>query len=211
MGTRTVCTILVAVFIFACEPASVALAGKGGKGGNSALGVAAPLSLVSDYAWNSPNAGAPTWCLNEDDFHQRTWSGSLNGSFTAVEQLCSSDSDYSAGLWWDAGGIGIQADLNVVGALGDLTITSPLGDSHHAVLVGSSTSKGVTTNHYRACYVPPFSLTYNIGGTPLPGGAWAITLSGSIAKAGYSVTTEMADTVFQQQYCPASEQNLFVW
>jgi hypothetical protein len=91
MGTRTACTILVAVFVFGSEPA-VTLAAKGGRSGNSAQG-AAPLSLVSDYAWNSPNPGAPTWCLNEDDYHQRTWSGSLNGGFTAHEQLCSADVD----------------------------------------------------------------------------------------------------------------------
>jgi hypothetical protein len=210
MGTRAACTILVAVFAFASEPA-VALAAKGGRGGNSAQGGAAPLSLASDYAWNSPNPGAPTWCLNEDDYHQRTWSGSLNGGFTVLERLCSADVDYSGGIWWDAGGIGVQADVYVVGTLGDLTISSPHGDGHHGVLVGSSTYKGVTTTHYQACFVPPFSIAYNIGGTPLPGGDWDITLSGSIARATFSVTAEMADTTFQQQHCPSSEQNLFAW
>jgi hypothetical protein len=211
MGTRTVCTILVTVFAFASEPATVALAAKGGNGGNHAQASSPPLSLSSDYLWNSPNPGAPTWCINEDDYHHRIWSGSLSGSFVALEQLCDTNVDYSAGIWWDAGGIGLQADLYVVGTLSDLTITSPRGDAHHAVLVGSSTSKGVTTTHYQACYVPPFSITYNIGGTPLPGGAWPITLSGSIAKATLSLTAEMADTTFQQQRCPPSEQNLFVW
>jgi hypothetical protein len=210
MGTRTACTILVAVFAFASEPA-VAVAGKGGKGGNSAQGASAPLSLVSESAWNSPNPSAPTWCLNEDDYHQRTWSGSLSGSFTTFERLCSSDLDYSGGIWWDAGGIGLQADLYAAGTLNDLAITSPLGDSHHAVLIGSTTSKGVTTDHYQACSVPPFSIAYNIGGTPLPGGAWAVAVSGSIVKATFSVTAEMADVTFQQQRCPPSEQNLFPW
>jgi hypothetical protein len=210
MGTRTACTIVVAVFALASEPAD-ALAGKGGKGANSTQGASAPLSLVSDYSWNSPNPSAPTWCLNEDDYHQRTWSGSLSGSFTAIERLCDANLDYSGEIWWDAGGIGLQADLYVVGTLSDLTITSPTGDAHHAVLVGSSTSKGVTTTHYQVCHVPPFSITYNIGGTPLPGGAWPTTLSGNLVKTALTLTAEMADTTFQQQRCPASEQNLFAW
>lgn len=187
-----------------------ALAGKGGGGGkppktatnNSAL------SLVSQSVWNSPNPAAPTWCLNEDDYHQRTWSGSLIGSFTATEQLCGLDADYSGGMYWDAGGIGIQADLFVTGTLSDLTITSPQGDSHSAVLVGSSTSNGSTSSHYEVCYVPPYALASNTGGTPLAGGTWQITLSGNVSKVTLSETAQMADVTFQQASCPVSEQNL---
>ncbi len=184
-----------------------ASADKGGKGKQKAQ-TAASLSLVSESVWNSPNPAAPTWCLNEDDFHQRSWSGSLNGSFPATEQLCSGSADYSGGIWWDGGGIGFQADAYVVGTLDDLTITSPQGDAHHGVLVGSSTSKRVTTYHYQACYVPAFSVTYNVGGTPLPGGTWQFTLSGNVTAKSFVVTAEMADATFQQQYCPTSEQNL---
>jgi hypothetical protein len=146
--------------------------------------------------------------LNEDDYHRRTWSGSLSGSFAGSERICSASTDHSGGIWWDGGGIGLQADVYVVGSLADLVIVSPQGDAHHAVFVGSSTSKGVSTSHYEVCYVPPSSLANNIGGTPLAGGAWQIVLSGAIARARFSVTAEMADTWFQQQYCPPSEQNL---
>jgi hypothetical protein len=185
---------------------SVALSDADGDPGNRQP--AAPLSLVAEYVWNSPNPAAPTWCLNEDDYHQRTWSGSLSGSFTATEQLCGESADYSGGIYWDAGGIGLQADLYVVGALSELMITSPQGDSHYAVPMGSSTSRGETTTHYEVCYVPPYSSTYDVGGTPLPGGIWEVTLSGSITQATFSLTAAMTDVQFQQQYCPASERNL---
>ncbi len=205
--TPSVGIVLTAFLVLAAVLVPVALAAKGGNGGNKQTSVA-PLSLVSQYVWNSPNPAAPTWCLNEDDYHQRTWSGSLSGSFTVTEQLCGTDADYSGGMYWDAGGIGLRADLYVTGTLSSVAITSPQGDSHSAVLVGSSTSNGVKTDHYQVCYVPPFSISSNTGGTPLPGGTWQIALSGNLTKATFSVTGQMADVTFQQTYCPASEQNL---
>ena len=148
------------------------------------------------------------WCLNEDDYHQRTWRGYLHGTFTAIEQLCGTDADYSGGMHWDAGGIGLRGDLYVIGTLSDLTISSPQGKSNSAVLVGSNTSSGVRTDHYEVCYVPPFAVSSNTGGMPLPGGTWQITLSGNLANATFTVSGAMADVTFQQTYCPASEQNL---
>jgi hypothetical protein len=217
--TLLVCAVLATSFAFAFAP--VALADKGGNGGNPKRAATASLSPVYEQTRNSLNPVAPTWCLNEDDYHQRTWSGSLGGSFTILEQFCDANVDYSGGLWWSAGGIGLQADLEVTGTLSDLTITSPEGDTHHAVLVGSTASKGKTINHYEVCHVPAYSLAYNIGGSPLPGGLWKITLSGNVTTVpyqdflsyhgGFSVTADMTDTAFQQQYCPASEQNLFAW
>lgn len=180
-----------------------ALAAKGGKSA-----AATGLTLSSQYVSNSPNPAAPTWCLNEDDWHQRNWSGSLNGSFTATEQLCDGSVDYAGGTWWNAGGIGLQSDLYVTGTLSDLAITSPQGLGHHAVLVGSSTSRGLTTNHYQVCYVPPYSTTSGTGGTPLAGGSWQISLTGDVTNVRYTVDAEMTDIMFQQQHCPASEQNL---
>jgi hypothetical protein len=182
--------------------------GARSAGGGTKQGVGTPLSLVSEYVHNSPNPAAPTTCLNEDDYHQRTWGGTLSGNFSATERLCDSNVDYSGGIWWDAGGIGLQASVDVVGALSDLTISSPQGDSHHAALVSSSTTKGVTTNRYEVCYVPAYSISTDTGGAPLPGGTWQITLSGNVTKATYSVTAAMTDVTFQQQNCPASGQNL---
>jgi hypothetical protein len=166
------------------------------------------LSLTSEYVWSSPNPAAPSWCLNEDDWHVRSWSGSLNGSFTASERLCDETVDFSGGIWWDAGGIGLQADLFVTGTLQDLAITSPQGDSHHAVFVGSTTSKGITTNQYRVCFVPPFALASNSGGQSLAGGTWQIALAGDVGKASLTLRARMADVPFQQQNCPPSQQNL---
>ena len=195
----------VGALAFAVAP--VALAGKNGNG-NKAASAVAPLSLVSESVWNSPNPAAPTWCLNEDDYHKRTWSGSLDGTFTTTEQLCGTSADYSGGIWWDGGGVGFVADVYVVGSLADATITSPDGASHHAVLMDSSTSRGVTTDHYSVCYVPPYSFVSNTGGTSLRGGTWQFALTGPLKKATYSVTAEMSDVPFQQQRCPASQQNL---
>jgi hypothetical protein len=186
-----------------------ALAGKGGSGGKPPKNSpTTPLSLVSNTVWNSPNPAAPTWCLNEDDYHQRAWSGSLAGSFTASEQLCNSSIDYSGGIYWNAGGEGIQLDLYAVGALTDLTITSPSGDSHHAVLVGSSSSKGTTTDHYQVCYVPRYFISTNTGTNPLPGGIWTIGLSGTLSSASLTETATMTDAPFQETDCPSGEQNL---
>jgi hypothetical protein len=190
MATTAVC------FAF---PGGNALAAKGGKTGSTGGG----LSLVSEYIQNSPNPGAPTWCLNEDDYRQRNWSGSVAGTFSATEQLCGSGTDM-----WDAGGIGLQVDLYATGTVDDVAITSPNGDSHHGVLVDSTTYRRVTENHYQVCYVPPFSRQYDVGGTPLPGGTWLISLTGNISKVSYSLTAQMASVQFQQTYCPASEQNL---
>jgi hypothetical protein len=218
MGKRTACIVLVTVSVLASEPASAALARKGAGGGNPKQVAAPALSPASEQSWSSFNPAAPSWCLNEDDWHHREWSGSLNGSLTVFERLCDANVDYSGGLWWSAGGIGLQADLVATGTLGDLAITSPQGDVHHAELVGSTTSKGQTINHYAVCYVPGYSLAYNVGGQPLPGGLWQITWSGGITTVpytnylsyhgGFSVTGEMTDAPFQQQHCPVSEQNL---
>jgi hypothetical protein len=175
------------------------------KGGGQAT---AGFSLSSEYVWNNPNPSAPAWCLNEDDNHTRTWTGTLSGAFSATEKLCDRNVDFSGDIWWTAGGIGIQSDLYVVGELSDLVITSPLGDSHSAVFMGSSTVKRVTTDHYQVCYVPPFSVTYNVGGMPLPGGTWQIALSGTFKSAKWIERATMTDAPFQQQWCPAPDQNL---
>jgi hypothetical protein len=146
--------------------------------------------------------------MNEDDVHLRSWTGSLNGSFTASERLCDDSLDYSGGIWWNAGGVGIQSDVYVTGTLSDLTITAPDGTSHRGVLVGSSTSKGGTTDHYQVCYVPAYSVTSNVGGRPLPGGTWQIALTGNSSKVTFGLRAHMTDVNFQQQSCPESSRNL---
>jgi hypothetical protein len=166
-------------------------------------------SLQSEYVQNSSNASAPAWCLNEDDFHQRTWSGALSGTFSVSEQLCNPSVDYSGGMYWGAGGVGLQADLYVVGALTAMSITSPQGVTHSAVLVGSQylAKQHVTQNHYQVCFTPTYSLSTDIGGTPLPGGTWTIALAGNFSQTSYTETAIMADVKYQQQYCPSSEQS----
>jgi hypothetical protein len=203
-GARQRVLIVLLAAMAGCLTSSSAFAAKGGKtGGNSAPS----FSLASEQVTNS-NSLAPTWCLNEDDYRQGRWSGSLSGSFTTTEQLCDRNVDYANGMYWSAGGIGLRAELFVVGAVSDISITSPQGDAHHAVLVGSSTSRGVTTDHYQVCYVPAYEHVYNSSGAPLPGGAWTITVSGSFSSANYSVTGAMTDVQYQQTYCPVSQQNI---
>lgn len=167
-------------------------------------------SLQSQYVQYSSNPAAPNWCLNEDDFHQRTWAGYLNGAFSATEQLCSPTVDYSGGMYWDAGGIGLQADLYVVGTLTSLTVTSPQGVVHSGVLVGSQylAKQRVIQKHYQVCFAPTYSISTDTGGTPLAGGAWTINLAGNFSQTSYTVTGTMTDAKYQQQYCPTSEQNL---
>lgn len=170
--------------------------------------VISDLSLIREYITNSPNQYAPTWCLNEDDWHKRTWSGSLSGNLTVTEQVCDSNADYSGGIWWDGGGIGLHADIYSSGSLNALTITSPEGLIHDGVLIGSTTSKGKTINHYAVCFVPPYTVSSNTTNGFLRGGLWQFSISGNITNVNYSVEARMTDVPFQQQYCPASQQNL---
>jgi hypothetical protein len=180
--------------------------GGGGKGGSSASGspgtsTSTSLSLTSATVQLNPKA--PSWCLTEDDYDQRSISGSLSGSYSTSYQLCDLNTDGVT-----AGGIGLESDVYVVGQLSDLTITSPDGSTHHAVLMGQSASKGITTSHYAVCYVPPYTLATDTSGRPLPGGTWQITISGQISNANWTTTATMTDVVFQESYCPLSEQNL---
>ena len=171
-----------------------------------------PLALTSQQ--ESLNKYNPPACMSEDDWHLRTYSGYLNGSFNVTEQLCSKY-EYN-GMSWESGGIGLIADLTMTGTLTDMTITSPSGVAHHAVLVGTSTSgKGAnaqTIRHYEACFESPFSVSSDTGGMPLslsyPGDPWTYTLSGNLTSATWNVQALMGYTSWQQQYCPPSEQNL---
>jgi hypothetical protein len=198
---RTAAQLLMTALLLGAAAVPAALAAKGGHGGGASRTTA--LSPTSETIYNSPNPAAPKWCLNEDDIHSRTWAGSVQGSFSVTEQLCGLASDYSGGIYWDAGGLGIQADLYVTGTLNALTITSPGGESHAGVLVGSSGN----TSHYQVCYMPTYSISTDTGGMPLPGGTWQITLSGN-ANVTFSETSRMAYVFNQQSGCPASEQNL---
>jgi hypothetical protein len=183
--------------------------GNGKHGGGSGAGPSSTaLALVSEWIQGSPNPAAPDWCLNEDDFDQRTLSGSLNGSFATTYRLCDVSTDYSGGIWWSAGGLGLETEVAVVGALSDLTITAPDGTTHHAVATGASTSNGQTTYTYATCYVPPYAISTDQGTDPLSGGTWSITLSGQISQASWITRVQMADVAFQDSYCPVSEQNL---
>jgi hypothetical protein len=181
---------------------------KSGNGGHSTTGsVATNLQEVSDYSWTNPYS--PPWCMTEDDSNQAHYTGALNGTYAVTAQLCGLSSDYYNGMWFDAGGIGIESDVYVVGQLTDLTITAPDGTAHHAVFMGQSTYKGVTTSHYATCFVPFYSIsTDTSGGGPLPGGTWTTALSGQVSSASWYVNAQMTDAPFQQSHCPSSEQNL---
>jgi hypothetical protein len=164
-------------------------------------GLARALALSSETVKLNPNQ--PSWCLGEDDYDQRVFSGSLGGSFSTSYQTCGLNTD-----GFSAGGIGLESDVYVVGQLSDLTITSPDGGVHHAVLMGQTTTKGVTTSHYAVCYVPLYFISNDTGTDPLPGGTWQIVLSGQISSANWTTRAQMTNSTFQQNYCPLSEQNL---
>lgn len=160
------------------------------------------ISLTSETVQWNPNVST-TSCLTEDDFDQRNFSGSLNGSFSTSYQLCDLSTD-----GYTAGGIGLQSDVAVVGQLSDLTISAPDGTVHHAVLMGQRTSRGTTTYNYEVCYVPRYYMASDTSTNPLPGGTWQVSVSGQISSATWQTNAEMTDVTFQQSSCPASEQNL---
>lgn len=166
----------------------------------------APLALASSTGSMNPNA--PPWCFTEDDWSQQIYAGALNGSYGATAELCGLPADFFNGIWWNAGGIGLESDVYVVGQLSDLAISAPDGTTHHATLMGQTTSKHVTTYHYAVCYVPPYSILTDVGGTPLIGGSWSLALSGSLSTATWYVNVEMTDAQFQQSHCPTQQQNL---
>jgi hypothetical protein len=203
LATRIVFTAAL-IAVLALVP--IALAGKGGtpnggsggKGGSSSsTSGSSTLNLTSSYLKLNPKVALS--CLTEDDYDQRFFSGSLNGSYSTSYQLCGLNTD---GL--TAGGIGLESDVWVSGQLADLTITSPDGSAHHAVFMG--TSKGL--DHYAVCYVPPYYLSTDTGTNPLQGGTWQFTLSGQISSVSWATRAQMTDVTFQQGYCPASQQNL---
>ena len=178
----------------------------GAKGRSTSTSPSSGLTLSSQDQSLNPNA--PSWCTTEDDVDNQTWTGSLSGSFDQTFRLCDANVDYYDGMYWDAGGIGLEANLYTVGDPTDLTITSPSGAVQPAVLVGSSTSKGATTNHYEVCVMPNYSLSTEASSGPLPGGNWTVDLTGSLTHVTYSVDVQMGYATWQQDYCPASEQNI---
>jgi hypothetical protein len=137
--------------------------------------------------------------MTEDDVDQRSFSGSLSGSYSTSFQLCGLSTDGT-----DAGGEGVQSQVAVSGTLSDLTITAPNGTVTHGVYTGSS--KGIS--YYEVCVVPPYYAATDTGTSPLAGGSWTVTLSGSITSASWNAQATMTDVNFQQQSCPPSEQNI---
>jgi hypothetical protein len=137
--------------------------------------------------------------MTEDDVVVRSFSGSLSGSHSTSFQLCNLSAD-----GWTAGGEGIQSEVGVSGTLGDLTITAPDGTVTHGVYTG--TSKGIS--YYAVCVVPPYYASSDTGTSPLAGGTWTVTLSGSISSASWKAQVTMTDVGFQQANCPVSQQNI---
>lgn len=163
------------------------------------------MTLTHEYVSNSPNPSAPLDCLNEDDIDQRTFVGSLNGSYSTSYVLCDT---WNQGIYWSAGGEGVLADIVSTDPVADAEIVSPSGMANHAVLLSATTRRGVTSYHYSACAMPPFSLSTDTGTDPLAGGTWTITLTGTLGKATFYTAVQMGYVSFQQAYCPTSEQNI---
>jgi hypothetical protein len=199
--TPAVRIALSGCLVLALALVPVALANNGHGGGGASTARSSALSLTSETVQLNPNT--PSWCLGEDDYDRRVFAGSLSGSYSTSYRMCDLNTD-----GFTAGGIGLESDVYVVGQVSDLTITSPDGGVHHAVLMGQTTSKGVTSYRYAVCYVPLYYLSTDIGTDPLRGGTWQITLSGQISNANWTTRAQMTDTVFQQSYCPPSQQNL---
>lgn len=199
----TVFAVIFAIAGVALIVASFAASPTGGGGGKKTTN-SSPLSLTALQITNNPNS--PSWCDNEDDVHDYQGTGSLQGTLSDTQQFCGDD--FYNNVYWDAGGEGIGLDALSAGPLTDMTITAPGGSVHHAVLIGTTTSKGVTTYHYQTCYVPLYSRSTDTGSAPLAGGTWTYAITGNVPKVTYTVRVDMTDVQFQQAHCPPSQQNL---
>ena len=131
----------------------------------------------------------------------------IDGAFTTSERLCDAAIDVSGGISWDAGGIGLQADLVVAGTLTDLAITSPAGDRHHALFIELDDVEGYELALPRLLR-PAVRAGRQHGRAILAGGTWQIGLTGSTTQVSLALRARIADVPFQQQYCPPSQQNL---
>jgi hypothetical protein len=185
----TLAAVLIAAPAFASK--------GGGHGTNSNSSTSTTLALAGEYTY-WPDTWEPN-CMTEDDVVARSFSGSLNGSYSTSFQLCGLSTD-----GWTAGGEGVQSEVGVNGTLNDLTITAPDGTVTHGVY--TSTSKGIS--YYKVCVVPPYYASTDTGTSPLTGGTWTVNLSGSISSASWKAQVTMTDVNFQQQNCPASQQNI---
>lgn len=192
---RNNCLAIGAAVAATLALASPALGAKGGNGGNS--GTNTKLTLTSEYVY-WPDSWEPN-CMTEDDVDQRSFSGSLDGSYSTSFQLCSLSAN-----GWTAGGEGVQSEVGVSGTLTGLTITAPNGTVTHGVYAGQS--KGIS--YYEVCVVPPYYASTDTGTRPLAGGTWTVALSGSFSGASWKAQVTMTDVNFQRANCPISQQNI---
>lgn len=149
--------------------------------------------MVSETVQN--NSLSPPWCLNEDDYHQRAWKGSISGTFSVNEHFCAALTDLypeGATTTWNGGGVGITVDVYGVGTLDTLTIHSDgmpfvYGRSNgfpavhtSGVLVGTEVvgkgSKTQTWRRWAACVYPqgqnfPTTRSKDRGRSRSPGGS----------------------------------------
>jgi hypothetical protein len=175
-----------------------------------------PFALQTESVSSSFSLVAPSWCLNEDDYNSRSWSGSLTGTFTATEYFCTPGVDISGGYPdWDGGGVGLMATIAVVGTdtLDHLRLSNQGGMynppvTQDAVWTGSSrTGSGrkrdpyVVTNYYRAC---AFWNGANFGSMGPWTGTWTLTVSGSLTKSSLSLAAEMFS--YAEGQCPQGQQ-----
>ena len=185
VGALLTVSLLLAPFL---APGASAAKGGSVKGGANTP-PSSPLSMT--YQYTSLNRYDPSWCLSEDSFLRADVDGvserELHRHRVPVRpERRLLERRLLEPRWpWrlcqrGRGGVTDRHDHHLA-----------YGVVHHAVLVGSTTSKGVTTSDYKACYMPPFSISSGGGGTPIPGGTWSVTLSGDISSATFTDNVEM--------------------
>jgi hypothetical protein len=188
--------VAVAAVVVAVALTAPAVAAKGGKGQNTSSNTTT-LALASERIY-WPDAWEPN-CMTEDDIDQRNFTGSLFGSYSTTFRHFNQSTD-----GWTSGGEGVQSRVAVSGTVSDFSITDPNGAITHAVFTGQS--RGLS--YYEVCVVPPYYAATDTGTSPLSGGAYTITLAGSISSVSWTAQVTMTDANFQQQNCPTSQQRI---
>ena len=201
--------LLAALVLLLMLPAAV-LAARPLHAGNSQ-----PFTLYFEHTQETdPGNVRPDWCWNEDDLHERRWTGDLapGESLVVTEQFCDPAVDGVS-----AGGVGLFVYAESRKPL-TVLITQPRPQTQDGLnwpdppypypyVPGLPFANGVAS-----CVVPGWHTTTNQGFGPIVGGVYTVTIrndtSRTVRGIYATVFVRMATANYQTGWCPEPYRNL---